>query len=348
MRLAAAYREYLDDWVSSGLDFVTGEAAADASRSIVARLIGADPSDVALIASVSASAGMVAAQLGAESSTGRNVVIGEREYSSNHFPWRMLAHRGYEVRQVPFRNGGLEPDDIAAHVDGGTRLVAVSGVQTATGHRTDIAAAGEIARAVDALLFVDGAQLIGAASVAADLPWIDVLAAPDHKFLLNAGRGIGYCYLSRRAQDRLTPVNAGWKAGAEPLASFFGPHMELSTSASRFDNSISWLAAVGDEAALSVFDTFGAEHIYRRNADLSDRLRSALADAGWPPVDLPERNRSTIVSVPLGERDAGDVLARLREQRIVAAARDGNLRLSVHFYNHEDDIDRVAAALAER
>ena len=85
----------------------------DRARAAVAGLIGADPVDVALIASVSAAAGLVAAQF-EPASRGQNVVIGEREYSSNHFPWRLLATKGYEVRQVPFRNGGLEPDDIAA------------------------------------------------------------------------------------------------------------------------------------------------------------------------------------------------------------------------------------------
>ena len=37
----------------------------------------------------------------------------QREYSSNHYPWRLLAGQGYDVRQVPFRNGGLEPADVA-------------------------------------------------------------------------------------------------------------------------------------------------------------------------------------------------------------------------------------------
>ena len=78
----------------------------------VARLIGADAADIALIPSVSSAAGLVAAQFG-PAEPGQNVVIGEREYSSNHFPWRQLAHKGYDVRQVPFRNGGLEPDDVA-------------------------------------------------------------------------------------------------------------------------------------------------------------------------------------------------------------------------------------------
>jgi cysteine desulfurase / selenocysteine lyase len=193
--LAATYHAFVDEWVEGGLDYGRAEAAAESARTSVARIIGADPGDLALIPSVSAAAGFVAAQFGPARS-GQSVVIGEREYSSNHFPWRMLADKGYEVRQVPFRNGGLEPEDIAARVDGGTKLVAFSGVQTATGHRSDIQAISTIARAVDAIVFVDGAQLVGAMPVAADLAAIDVLAIPDHKFLMNAGRGIGYCYLA--------------------------------------------------------------------------------------------------------------------------------------------------------
>ena len=273
-------------------------------------------------------------------------MIGEREYSSNHFPWRMLERRGYEVRQVRFRNGGVEPEDIASVVDPGTLLVAFSGVQTATGHRSDITAISGIARAVGAIVFVDGSQLVGALPVAADLAAIDVLATADHKFLMHAGRGLGYCYLSPGIRDRLVPVNAGWKAGRVPVESFFGPEMDLSPTASRFDNSISWTAAIGNEAALSLFDQFGADAIYARNRELAALLRQSLAGSGRTPVDLPEANRSTIVSVPLGADDPARVLAALREQGVACAARDGNLRMSVHFYNHEDDIERLVAALA--
>src|SRR6185295_7542834 len=137
--LAAAYHAFVDEWTATGLDFVRGEAAGERARAAVASLIGADPADVALIASVSAAAGLVAAQFG-PAAAGENVVIGEREYSSNHFPWRLLTGKGYDVRQIPFRNGGLEPEDIRERTDAGTRLVAFSGVQTATGHRSDIAA----------------------------------------------------------------------------------------------------------------------------------------------------------------------------------------------------------------
>ena len=338
------YHEFIDEWAATGLDYSRGEQAAGEARSAVARLIGADAADIALIPSVSSAAGLVAAQFG-PATPGESIVIGQREYSSNHFPWRQLAGKGYDVRQVPFRNGGLEPDDIARRVDSGTRLVAFSGVQSATGHRSDIAAISGLARAAGAIVFVDGSQMIGALPVARDLQHVDVLVAPDHKFLLNAGRGMGYCYLSPAAQARFTPVSAGWRAGSVPFDSFFGPEMNLSATASRFDSSISWLAAIGNQAALTVFDDFGPGTIYARNHELTAKLRAALTGIGWDPVDLPGQNRSTIVSVPLGDSGASRLPIALSEQGVICSARDGNLRLAVHFYNHEDDIERLVTTL---
>ncbi len=343
-RLAGTYHEFIDEWAATGLDYSRGEQAAGKARSAVARLIGADAADIALIPSVSSAAGLVAAQFG-PAAPGESVVIGQREYSSNYFPWRQLASKGYDVRQVPFRNGGLEPDDIARRVDASTRLVAFSGVQSATGHRSDIAAISALARAAGAIVFVDGSQMIGALPVAHDLQHVDVLVAPDHKFLLNAGRGMGYCYLSPAAQARFTPVSAGWRAGGVPFDSFFGPQMNLSATASRFDSSISWLAAIGNQAALTIFDDFGPGTIYARNHELTAKLRAALTGIGWDPVDLPGQNRSSIVSVPLGDSGASRLPAALSEQGVICSARDGNLRLAVHFYNHEDDIERLVATL---
>jgi cysteine desulfurase / selenocysteine lyase len=293
---------------------------------------------------VSSAAGLVAAQLD-QARPGDNVVIGQREYGSNHFPWRQLVEKGYHVRQVPFRNGGLETEDVAERIDPSTKLVAFSAVQSATGHRSDISAISQLARSVGAIVFVDGSQLVGALRVADELPRVDVLVAPDHKFLLNAGRGMGYCYLSPAVQRRFTPINAGWRAGAVPLESFFGPEMRLSTTASRFDSSISWLAAIGNEAALTLFDDFGPDTIYARNHELASTLRAALADGACVPADLPESNQSTIVTIPLGDVELSRVVSALSEQGIIVAARDGNLRISIHFYNHEDDIHRLATTL---
>jgi cysteine desulfurase/selenocysteine lyase len=344
-RLASAYKAFVDEWTADGLDFIRAERAADASRQAFARIVGARGDDVALIPSVSAAAGLVAAQF-VGAAPGENLAIGAQEYSSNHFSWRQLAARGYDVRQVPFRGGGIEPDDLRAAVDGSTRLIALSAVQTATGHRSDLAAVSAIARGVGAWLFVDGSQSVGAVDTAADLSGIDFLAASDHKFLLNAARGMGYLYIRPELRERILPLGAGWKAGRVPLQSFFGPRMDLSATASRFDASISWLAAIGDEVCLGHMEEVGPAAIYDWNRELAAALRQALDDDGLSPLALPPANRSHIVAVPLGGRDPATVLAGLRSLGVFCAARDGNLRLSVHFYNNIADVERAVAALA--
>ncbi|NCF28906.1 MAG: aminotransferase class V-fold PLP-dependent enzyme [Gammaproteobacteria bacterium] len=342
--LRDAYTNFVAEWTENGLNTTRAEQAGENARRSFAKIIGARAENIALIPSVSAAAGLIASQFGI-AERGENVVIGEREYSSNHFPWRMLERKGYDIRQTPFRNGGLEPDDIAQRTDGGTILIAYSAVQSASGHRSDILGIADIAKQAGAMTFVDGSQMAGALPVAPYLDSIDVFATSDHKFLLNAVRGVGYCYIRKSLQRRLVPTNAGWKAGAVPLESFFGPEMRLSQTASRFDNSLNWLAAIGDEAALSLFDRFGIDTVFNRNAELVNLLRDRLAEIGQQPISLPPVNQSTIVAIPLDDTDPTTLLKHLKARDVVCRARDGNLRLAVHFYNNADDIDRLVGAL---
>ena len=62
--LVAAYRSFIDDWAETGLDYVRRRGGGRERKELGCALIGADRADVALIASVSAAAGMVAAQFG--------------------------------------------------------------------------------------------------------------------------------------------------------------------------------------------------------------------------------------------------------------------------------------------
>ena len=339
-----AYRAYGEAWLREGLNFVRGEQAAERARGLFAGLIGAQARDIALIPSVSAAAGLVAAQF-ASARPGENIVIGAQEYSSNHFPWRQLTTRGYEVRQVPFRHGGMEEQEVRAHVDGGTRLVAASAIQTASGHRSDLAALSAVAHEVGAWFFVDASQAAGAVDLAPDLEHVDYLCTSDHKFLLNAGRGMGYLYIRPALQADLVPFGAGWRAGAVPFESFFGPRMELSPTASRFDQSISWMAAIGDEACLAMIERLGPQAIHARVARIAARLREALEDAGWSPLAMPSERRSHIVALPLAGGAPAAVLGVLKAHGVVCSSRDGNLRIAPHFYNDASDVDRLVVGL---
>jgi cysteine desulfurase / selenocysteine lyase len=182
--------------------------------------------------------------------------------------------------------------------------------------------------------------------VTSDTAVADFMAFSDHKFLLNAGRGMGYLYIRRNRQAQLVPFGAGWRAGAEPFSSFFGPGMALSDTASWFDASISWLAAIGNKACLQLINEVGPERIYARNLELSDYLRSQLTARGLSPLDLGAGQRSHIIALPLTQTRPEDVLARLKARGVAASARGGYLRLAINFYNDEADVDRAVEAIA--
>jgi selenocysteine lyase/cysteine desulfurase len=78
----------------------------------------------------------------------------------------------------------------------------------------------------------------------------------------------------------------------------------------------------------------------RCNAQLSRHLHHALVAHGSAFRPFPEPHRSTIVSIPVADTEA--VMARLRAANVVAAVRAGRVRLSLHFYNLEEELDRVA------
>lgn len=338
----AAYERAVDLWSGGRFDWTEAERAGEVARAMFASIVGAQAEDVAIVPSVSAGAGIVAANL-PPAQAGESVVLAENEFSSNYFPWLLLRERGYEVRTLPSTADGIPSSAYAEASDGGTRLIAVSAVHSSTGYRTDLAELSRIAAHSGAWLFVDACQAAGAVPLDVVRDGIDFLASASHKFLLGS-RGMGYLYVRRQLLERIRPVFPGWKAAREPLESFYGPSMDLSPTASRLDMSLTWFAALAEQAASDVFRQFGIQAVLDRNAQLSFRLHDALASVrSFRPFS--EQHRSTIVSVPVADAEAA--MARLRAAGVVASVRAGRVRLSAHFYNLDEEIDRAVALLAD-
>jgi len=128
------------------------------------------------------------------------------------------------------------------------------------------------------------------------------------------------------------------------MKSFFGPDMQLSTTASKLDLSLAWFAALGDRAALNIFEQFGADRLFETNRQLIRHLRRRLEENGFsvPEPEMPVQ--STIVSIALVDPES--VLRRLAQAGVVISVRAGRLRISVHFYNSVEDLDMLANLLA--
>ena len=334
-----AYERAAKQWAAGRFDWLEAERAGEDARALFAQIVGASPEEIALVPAVSIAAGIVAANL-PPATRGENIVVPANEFSSNFFPWLLLRDRGYEVRVVPASEDGTSADAFGEMADSGTRLVAVSAVHSATGFRADLAAIGQVAARSGAWFFVDACQAAGAVPIDVVRDRIDFLAASSHKFLLGA-RGTGYLFVRRELFDRMRPVVPGWRAARKPHESFYGPAMELSQTASKLDTSLIWFAALAEQAALGIFRQFGIQGLLDRNAQLSQRLHDALAAHG--SAARSPRHRSTIVSVAVSDPDAA--MKRLRAANVMASVRAGRIRLSVHFYNLEEEIDRAAALI---
>jgi selenocysteine lyase/cysteine desulfurase len=204
-------------------------------------------------------------------------------------------------------------------------------VQMATGEVADLAAIVAAAKAHGALTLVDATQACGWLPL--DGYGFDVLVVAGYKWLL-APRGTAYMVVAPERLAEVVPIAAGWFAGEDVHATYFGGPLRLAADARRLDTSPAWYSWVGAAPAIALLEEIGVSAIQAHNLELANRFRAGL---GLEPSD------SAIVFV-----DAPEAAARLERAGIRAAVRGGRVRTSWHLYNTGVDVDRALEALGER
>ena len=306
----------LEDWRGGRTSWEGWGDYTERARASFARMVNVPVEWVATGANASSMVGLAAAAL----PDGFRVVSTELEFTS--LLWPFLAQgRGIEVEYVPV-------SDIAQSVDERTGVVAVSVVQSSTGELADLDSIVDAAAAHGAWVVVDATQACGWLPV--DATRIDLLACSAYKWLCSP-RGTAFMTVRPELAERLTPLGAGWYAGEDPYASFYGPPLRLAKDARRFDLSPAWFPWAGTAPSLDVLLDIGVEAIHEHDLRLANRFREGL---GLPP------GKSAIVSAELPEAEE-----RLRGTRVMAAARAGLLRTSWHVYNTDDDVDELLRLL---
>ena len=299
------------------------------------RLINAGPDEIAFVKSTSHGLSIVAQ--GLDWKPGDNVLIYEKEFPSNIYPWLNLRSKGVEVRTIPSRDGRILFEDIARLINSRTRLLAISSVQFSNGFRIDLEKVGSLCRDNQVLLCVDAIQSLGMVPMDVKAFHIDFLSADAHKWLLGP-EGIGIFYCSNGLAGRLSPPLIGWKSVRNELA-FDRPEFLLKTNCLRFEEgSMNLLGIFGLGAALDLLFEVGIEQIEQRVLDLGDLILREAEKRGYralTPGARHERGGNITVS---GDFDPARVRDALREKRIMVNARGGGIRVSPHFYNTEEEI----------
>jgi cysteine desulfurase/selenocysteine lyase len=336
-RIAEEYRD-LGSW-----DYVHTLEVVRRGRERLADMIAARPHEVAYVKNTTS--GLLLAAESIPWRDGDNVVVAEIEFPANVYPWLNLRRRNVEVRIVNPRNRLLHLDDYRAACDARTRAIAVSQVQYSTGQRMDLPALAQMAREHSAYLVVDAIQGVGALRTEVGEIGADILAADGHKWLLSV-EGCGLLYVSDRVIGDLEPHWRGWMSVPEPL-DFAACDQPARPDAGRFEEGTpNVLGAAALDASVGLLLEVGLSEVERRVLGLTDRLIEGLQRIGCSIASpLEPAARSGIVCFEHPRLDADEAVELLQRHCVAAASRLGLVRLSPHFYNDEDEVDRALEAL---
>jgi cysteine desulfurase / selenocysteine lyase len=324
-------------------------AARDAARRAAARLLEAEPEEIALVGNTSHGIQLVAE--GLDWQAGDEIVVFDRDFPANVQPWRRLTRHGVVLRWVPMRAGGYELDDIAAAIGPATRLVAVSHVNFVTGFRTDLDEVCRLARSAGALVCVDAVQSLGVLPLSVARTPIDFLAAAGHKWLC-APPGTGLLYCRRDRMDLLSSAPFGWTgyAGATDVLHRGAGHLRyelpLLPDARRFEGGMhNFLGLVGLAATLEELLQIGVPLVTERVRSLTARLREALAERDCTVISPDGAAWSGIVSFVHSEKSAEDVHELLTAANCHVSHPDGKIRVAPHYWTADWELSQLLAVL---
>jgi selenocysteine lyase/cysteine desulfurase len=324
-----------------------GDIAED-TRQRAARLIGADPTEVALVGPTSLALSYIAA--GLPWRRGDSVLVYYDDYPSNVYPWMALSERGVEVRMLNIRElGRVRAVDIQGQVDERTRLVALASCHYLSGWRIEVDAIGRFLRSRGILFSVDAIQTLGAFPFRVEN--VDFAAADSHKWMLGPVAA-GLLYVRKDLQSRLKPIVHGWH-------NQHCPHFltqedpQFKQDARRYEvgtHNLPGLAGFG--AALALLEEIGIDNIGAELLRKRAWVVQELINKGFTVLQhaaAPANSGGSVTFFKPGT-DSSELYRRLRSAHITPSLRNlpggqAVVRFSPHFYNTDAELHQAIAAL---
>jgi cysteine desulfurase/selenocysteine lyase len=304
-------------------------------RAAAAKLINAAPEEIAIVKNTSE--GIATVALGLDWRPGDRVVGFVEEFPANYYPWVRLQARGVSVQWLSI----YDPFERIAEAVAGARLLAISYVNYLSGYRADLQRLGQLCRQHDCFFFVDAIQGMGAFPLDVEACQIDALAADGHKWMLGP-EGNGILYVRKSRLESIEPVEFGWTnpAGYFDYAS---RDMTLRPDAGRYEcGTLNTVGCFGLRASIEYLLEVGIEEVSSLIDGAAARIEDGVLAKGYEV--LRRRTRETgsgIVSFRHPQRDARMILSDLKRNRVLAASRQGWVRMAPHFYITAEEIDQV-------
>jgi selenocysteine lyase/cysteine desulfurase len=325
----------------------TDNSCLNESRKLFAQLVDAKSEEIALVPNTSTGLGIVANILSYPS--GCNVVTADLEFPSVVYPWlRKSLKPKVEVRYVQNVNGRLRQEDFEKAIDDHTVAVAVSHVEYPNGFRNDLRKLSETAHEHGAHLVVDVCQSAGAMKIDVEKDGVDFLATSGYKWLLGPC-GAGFLYGKKGLIAEAEPVMVGWASVKQEIFEtadlWNNRDLMLVDTAAKFETGTpSLVSYAGAASALRLLLKTGLDNVEKRILALTSFLIEGLKKKGFKLQTVEEPpHRSGIVNF---ETDGPAAKAKkLSEEGIIVSARMNGIRVSPHFYNTEEELEKLLSKL---
>jgi selenocysteine lyase/cysteine desulfurase len=334
-------QEFIESWHTHGNPWETWVARMEELRVEFARLINSEPTEVAITFSVSTALNSLASSLDYRERA--RIVTSDFDFPTVGHVWLAQQRRGARVTFARAAGDRLPLSAFEDAVDGETAIVSTTHVCYKNGYKTNVSGLAELAHERGAYLLIDAYQSMGTQPMDVRALDLDFLVTGALKYLLGSP-GVAFMYVRRELIDRFEPADSGW-FGQENVFAYDVHHLSYAKAARRFETGSPPVPNVyAALAALRLIAGVGLETIESHVRSLAGRLIEGARQRGLRLLTPAEpADRGPLVMV--GSTDAPRLVAALAKDGILCSTRDGALRVSLHYYNTQADVDAVLDAL---
>ena len=337
----AAVHEFLESWHRHGNPWEIWVGRMEELGVTFARLINAQPDEVAVTFSVSTALNSLASALSYRERP--KVVTSDFDFPTVGHIWLAQQRRGAQVTFARANGTRLPLSAFEDVVDDQTALVSTTQVCYKNGFKNNIGALAELAHERGAYLLIDAYQSMGTQPMDVKALDLDILVTGALKYLLGSP-GVAFMYMRRELIERFEPSDSGW-FGQENVFAYDVHHLQYASSARRFETGSPPVPNVyASLAALRLLDGVGLDVIQAHVQSLVGRFIEGARRRGLALL-TPEEPADRGPLVMVRSSDAPKLVELLGREGILCSTRDGALRVSLHYYNTVEDVDAVLSAL---
>jgi selenocysteine lyase/cysteine desulfurase len=340
----AGMRAYIESWRTSVTPWDTWMECYEGLRRQFARLINAEPDEVAITTSVSAAINPIANALAFNGKDGRDtVVMSEFEFPTMGQIWLAQQPRGAKIRFLDGTDNQVPTEAYTKAVDKRTKIVPLTAVSFVNGSRSDIPAITRIAHDNGALLFLDGYQDCGTRPIDVKALGVDFFVTGTLKYLLGPP-GIAFLYIRRGLIEEFNPTMTSWLAQRNAFA-FETRVLDPAPDARRYEGGSPPMPSVYlVRPALELLARVGLDNVAAQVEKLARAFLSGLRDLGIA-TKTPASSVGPLVVVRA--RDAQAAVGKLTGRGVAVSSRKDGIRFGFHVYNTLDDVDVALTVLED-